>query len=162
MGLEKVLILGATTSTLFIRACSTGKADVVRKQIQEGLSPDTKDNYGLTGLIWAGRKGRVGVAKVLVEAGADLDAKDRRGRTALFHAVVFNRHEFVEYIAAQGAFLSPIDEHGCTPLDLARSVENVKKADLDRMVDLLTRLGAKRKLSKESPPSDERPWNSFI
>lgn len=139
-----------------------GKADVVRQLIQDGLSPDTTDGYGFTGLIWAGRKGQVEIAKVLIEAGVDLEAKDPSGRTALFRAIIFNRHEFVKFAAGRGAFLSPIDVHGYTPLDLARSVENVKKSELDRMIDCLMALGAKRKKSKEPPPPDQKKWNTFI
>ena len=71
----------------FIRACTTGKSEVVRELLQGGLSPETRDTYGLTGLIWAGRKGQVAVARVLLAGGADLEAKDRRGRTALHHAL---------------------------------------------------------------------------
>jgi hypothetical protein len=153
---------GRQGASLLIRACSTGKADTVRQLLQDGISPDTTDEYGLTGLIWAGRKGQVEIAKALVEAGADLESKDRTGRTALFHAVVFNRHEFVEYVASQGALLSPIDMHGCTPLDAARWPEGVKKADKDRMVELLTRLGAKRKGTQEPTPPDQKKWNAFI
>ena len=54
--------------TQFIRACSTGKPEVVRELLEGGLSPETRDNYGLTGLIWAGRKGQVGVAEILLLA----------------------------------------------------------------------------------------------
>jgi hypothetical protein len=154
--------VAANLAGQFIRACSSGKADLVLNLLAGGLSLETTDKYGLTGLIWAGRKGQVEVAKVLVEAGADLEGKDRRGRTALFHAVVFNRHAFVGYLASQGAFLSPIDMHGCTPLDLAHTVENVKKSELDRMAEILTRLGAKRNKTEEPPPPDQRKWNKFI
>ena len=69
--------------TQFIRACSTGKSEVVRELLQGGISTETRDTYGLTGLIWAGRKGQVGVAEVLLAGGADVEAKDRTGRTAL-------------------------------------------------------------------------------
>jgi Ankyrin repeats (many copies) len=140
--------------TQFIRACSTGKSELVRELLLGGLSPDTRDTYGLTGLIWAGRKGQVAVAEVLLAGGADLEAKDRRGRTALHHAVAFKRLDFVELIANRGVFLSPVDMHGCTPLDLASWPVDSK------MVSLLKQLGAERKKSQE-PPEKRRGLNRF-
>jgi hypothetical protein len=135
--------MAAKPETQFIRACSTGKPDVVRQLLQAGLPPDTRDTYGLTGLIWAGRKGQVEVAKVLLAGGADLGAKDRRSRTALFHAVAYKRYDFVQFIAARGAVLSHVDAHGWTALDLASMPKNPK------MVELLVKLGATRRYSAE-------------
>lgn len=137
----------------FIRACSTGKSEVVRELLRGGLSPDTRDTYGLTGLIWAGRKDRVAVAEVLLAGGADLEARDRRGRTALHHAVALKCPSFVEFIANHGAFLNPVDVHGCTPLDLATMSG-------DKMVVLLERLGAERRKS-EKPPEKRKGLNRF-
>jgi Ankyrin repeats (3 copies) len=127
--------------TQFIRACSSGKSDVVRGLLQSGLASETRDNFGLTGLIWAARKGHIEVAKILLAFGADLEARDRTGRTALHHAVAFNRHDFVEFIADRGAFLNPVDLHGWTPLDLAASGGQV--------VRVLAQLGAERRKSEE-------------
>ena len=94
-------VMAMKPENLFIRACSTGKPDVVRELVGAGQPPDTRDKYGLTGLIWAGRKGQIEVAKVLLAAGADLEGKDRRGRTAIFHAIAYKRHAFVEYLISQ-------------------------------------------------------------
>ena len=136
--------------TQFVRACSTGKSEVVRELLQGGISPETRDSYGLTGLIWAGRKGQVGVAEILLAGGADLEAKDRRGRTALHHAVALKHPDFVGFIANHGAFLNPVDMHGCTPLDLATMAG-------DKMVALLEQLGAQRRKSEKSPEKEEGP-----
>jgi hypothetical protein len=141
------------SDTQFIRACSTGKSEVIRELLQGGLSPETRDTYGLTGLICAGRKGQVAVADVLLGGGADLEATDRRGRTALHHAVALKHANFVEFIANRGAFLNPIDMHGCTPLDLATMSG-------DKMVTLLERLGAQRRKS-EKPPERGTGINRF-
>lgn len=139
--------------TQFIRACSTGKSEVVRELLQGGISPEVRDTYGLTGLIWAGRKGQVGVAEVLLAGGADLESKDRRGRTALHHAVALKHTDFVAYIAKQGAFLNPVDVHGCTPLDLATMAG-------DKMVALLEQLGAQRRTSQK-PLEKTKGLNRF-
>jgi hypothetical protein len=139
--------------TQFIRACSTGKAEVVRELLRGGLSPESRDTYGLTGLIWAGRKGDVAVAKVLPAGGAELEAKDRIDRTALHHAVALKHPDFVGFIANHGAFLNPVDMHGCTPLDLATMAG-------DKMVALLEQFGAQRKKS-EKPPEKRKGPNRF-
>lgn len=147
--------MAAKPETLFIRACSTGKAETVRQLIQSGPSPDTRDTYGLTGLIWAGRRGQIEVARVLVEAGAELDGKDRTGRTALSHSVMFKRLAFVQFMASNAAFLNPVDMHGWTPLDLASIPKDA------RMVEILKQLGAQGKSTQEPPPEDETHTNTF-
>jgi uncharacterized protein len=60
----------------FIRACSTGKADAVLELLRGGLSPETEDDKGVTGLVWAARKGQVEIAKVLLAYGVDMEAQD--------------------------------------------------------------------------------------
>lgn len=139
--------------TQFIRACSAGKAVVLHELLQGGLSPETRDTYGLTGLIWAARKGHVGIAEVLLASGADPDAKDRRGRTALHHAVALKQPDFVRFLTSQGAFVNPVDMHGCTPLDLATMSG-------DKMAALLEEFGAHRKKS-EKPPEQKKGFNRF-
>lgn len=141
------------SNTRFIRACSTGKSARVRELLQSGLSPETRDIYGLTGLMWASRKGHIEVARVLLAGGAELELKDRRDRTALHHTVTSKHHDFVEFIFSQGAFLNPVDIHGSTPLDLAAMSG-------DQMVEVLKRLGAERRKSEE-PPEKRRGLNRF-
>ena len=131
-----------------IRACSTGRVAVVQDLLGQGLSPETRDQYGLTGLIWAGRKGHIDVAKLLITSGADLEAMDRRGRTVLFHAIACRRHAFVKFLVGEGALLTHVDAHGWTALDLA-SVP----ADMETM-ELLSKLGAPRRSTKE--PVEDR------
>jgi ankyrin repeat protein len=128
----------APSPTAFINACSTGDAQKVERLIHGGAAADTRDKYGLTGLIWAGRKGRVEVAEVLLSHGADIEGTDVRGRTSLFHAVTYKRYKFVEYLAEQGANVNPVDSHGWTPLDFASRNHNIK------MAASLERLGARR------------------
>lgn len=126
----------------FFTACGAGKAEAVLGFLSQGVSPAVRDEYGLTGLIWAGRKGRIESAAALLDKGAEIDAKDKTGRTALFHAVCFNRLDFVAFMADKGANLNPVDMHGCTPLDLAQSKGNKK------MEKLLGQLGAETNLHR--------------
>ena len=147
--------MAAKSETLFIRACSTGKPDVVQDLLDKGLSPNTTDKYGLTGLIWSARKNQIEVAKVLLNGGADLEGKDHRGRTALSHAVALKRHGFVQLIIERGAFLNSADAHGWTALDLASMPLNRE------MVDLLKRHGAQRKATAEPEPKHKERKNRF-
>src|SRR4030095_15668520 len=125
-----------SASQKYFNACSTGNVPLVADYLAKGVSPEARDGYGLTGLIWAGRKGRIGVADLLLQAGAAIDAADRRGRTALYHAVTFRRYDLVRYLADLGANVSPIDCAGWTPREVARTLGDT------RMVSLLDALGA--------------------
>ena len=120
----------------YFNACSTGRADVVASLLEAGVDPDARDQNGLTGLIWAGRKGRIDVADLLIARGALIEGADRRGRTALFHAVTYQRYDFVEHLAKLRANVSAIDVHGSTPPDFSESTHDKK------MVSLLKRFGA--------------------
>jgi ankyrin repeat protein len=120
----------------YFQACSTGKTKVVAAFLDQGVDPDARDKYQLTGLMWAGRKGRMEIAELLIGNGADIEAGDVRGRTALFHAACYKQYAFVQHLAKLGANVSPVDTHGCTPLDIATSGPDPK------MVALLERVGA--------------------
>ena len=123
-------------SQKYFNACSTGKVAAVGAFLDSRVSPDARDGYGLTGLIWAGRKGRIEVANLLLARGAAIDAVDRTGRTALYHAVTFRRYDFVRHLASLGAKVSPVDMHAWTPLDFAEVSGDTK------MVTTLVELGA--------------------
>jgi ankyrin repeat protein len=122
-------------SQKYFNACSTGKASAVAEFLETGVSPDARDAHGLTGVIWAGRKGRVEVADLLLAKGAAIDAVDRRGRTAVYHAVTYTRYEFVQHAVRLGANVNPVDMHGWTPRDFAEASGDRK------MVVLLAELG---------------------
>jgi hypothetical protein len=140
---------------LFIRACSVGRPDAVRQLLESGVSPETRDRYGLTGLIWAGRKGHVEVAEILLESGADVDVTDRRNRTALHHAVGYKRRDFVRFITEKGASLNVKDVHDCTALDLA-----TYQAD-EKTIALLESHGAQRVKTADHVLARSRDKNSF-
>jgi hypothetical protein len=143
------------SENLFIRACNTGKLELVKSLLDSGLSSETRDTYGLTGLIWAGRKGQIEVAKVLIDAGSDLDAKDRRGRTALFHAAAYKQYQFVEFLFERGANHGIVDAHNWTAFDVATLPRN------DKMIEIFKRHGAARNATESTTPPNSKNWNSF-
>ncbi len=122
-------------SKTFFTACDRGNVSKVQAAINEGVDPNCRDEYQLTGLIRAARKGRGDVVELLLNNGAEIDTGDVRGRTALFHAVCFNHVPLVDQLAEQGADVNPVDSHGWTPLDMARSQRN------DDIESLLERFG---------------------
>lgn len=130
----------------FFHACSTGKPEAVVSFLGSGIHPDARDQYNLTGLIWAGRKGHIAVAELLLNRGADIKAGDNRGRTALFPAVTYKRIEFVRFLASYGANVNPIDSHGWSPLDF--STVSVHR----RMAEVLAELGAVSGRAPCTPP----------
>lgn len=142
--------MSVISNNKFFQACSTGKIDVVAAFLDSGVDPNARDQYQLTGLIWAGRKGRIEVADLLLRRGADIDAVDLTGRTAVSHAVAYKRHDFVAHLAKAGANVNPIDMHDWTPLDIATSDRDVK------MVALLERSGAIRQSSEPEPRPGSR------
>jgi ankyrin repeat protein len=130
-----------STRKRFFNACSTGKCDVVASYLDTGTDPDLRDEYGLTGLMWAGRKGQLAVAQLLLERGASIDLGDNRGRTAPFHAVGYKRYDIVRWLAHAGADINVVDTHGWTPLDFSCTSRHLK------MVDLIESLGGTPKYS---------------
>jgi hypothetical protein len=99
-----------------------------------------------------GRKKRSDRSRGSVDqGGATVDATDVRGRTALFHAVAYGAPRFRPIHRQRGASLNLIDARGYTPLDLARHVAGVSsQAAKQKMLDLLERLGAQRKVAKSA------------
>jgi uncharacterized protein len=119
-----------TANIKYFNSCSGGKADAVAAFLDAGIDPEARDKYGLTGLIWAGRKGRLEIADLLLARGAGLETGDNRGRTALYHAVTYQRYDFVRHLAALGANLNPVDSHGWTPLDFSQTSHHRKMSSL--------------------------------
>ena len=68
-------------------ACSDGDLDRVTALLDEGVSPNDKDDNELTPLNAAASYGRAEVVELLVSRGADVNAADGDGDTAL-HACV--------------------------------------------------------------------------
>ncbi|MCC6151164.1 MAG: ankyrin repeat domain-containing protein [Planctomycetes bacterium] len=143
-------------SQKFFSACSTGKLEVVKGFLDNGVDPDARDKYGLTGLMWTGRKGHVQVAQLLLSRGAGIELGDANRRTALFHGVTFQRYELVKFLAQQGANVSPVDYHDWTPLDFSRTSGHKK------MVALLEALGGLGRYTEgKSQPKQKKAVTSI-
>lgn len=98
-------------------ACrGTVAADIVRRLLERGASPNTKNQDGTTALQDLAFDGRFESLRMLVESGADVNARGFRGATALHWAVDGRRLEIVRFLLDHGAAVSTRDDENRTPL----------------------------------------------
>ena len=110
-----------------IRATVLGLPALVRRQINQGKSVETKDQRGLTLLHVAAFQGHVKIVKILLSYGATIDAKDDLGNTPLMAAVSSNvpflgegyPNTAIELLLSKGADIEAADNAGFTPLHRA-------------------------------------------
>jgi hypothetical protein len=105
-----------------------GCAQECEVMLNAGLDANCTDEYGITLLIWASRKGHVDVIRALVSHGADLNRADCRGRTALHHAVALNKPNALKALISAGINLDKKDSDGNTALELATLDDNHETA----------------------------------
>ncbi len=72
------------------RAAEAGDTDTVRKMLEEGLSPDSRNDQYIkedgTGLMIAAEKGYADIVYLLLEYGCRIDLRDKEYSTALMYA----------------------------------------------------------------------------
>ncbi len=91
----------------------------VRKFLERGANPNTRDRFGWTLLHAAAGNGHLEVARLLLEHGADVNARSEDGGTPL-HFAAFNGHpEVARLLLEHGAEVNAKDEDGATPLHYA-------------------------------------------
>ena len=66
-----------------INAADNRDTKTVRKMLEHGADPNSRDNSGYTALMYACRNGRTDTAGLLLEHGADPNIQSRDGYTAL-------------------------------------------------------------------------------
>jgi ankyrin repeat protein len=113
-------------------AAQSGRLNIVQLLVIHGANVNAKDSGGGTPLIGAGSEP---VVLFLLAHGAKVNAADKGGSTALVWAVIGDNYPVAEILLKHGA--NP------NPRSLALIARARRKRD-DRMVDLLTRYGAKR------------------
>jgi Tfp pilus assembly protein PilF len=92
---------------------------MVRELMALGVSIDTKDEHGDTGLTLAADMGNVKSIVLLIKYGANIEAADNDGRTAMLIAAYKGHVEVVKALAARRAKLDARDKYGLTALHLA-------------------------------------------
>lgn len=86
---------------------------------KQGVSPDFRDQDGLTPLMRAVDRNEAHVVDILVSAGANIDAVDEEGQTALHYAAYCEHNEMAGLLVSYGASLEKKDNDEMTPLEAA-------------------------------------------
>ena len=87
--------------------------------INKGLSPETKNNDGMTPLHVAADNDQDIIIDYLAEIGVDLCLPDKLGRTALHIASLKGNTRAVRALLKHGCSANISDSEGCTPLHYA-------------------------------------------
>jgi len=92
---------------------------MVRELMALGVSINSKDEHGDTGLTLAADMGNVKSVILLIKYGANIEAADNEGRTAMVSAAYKGHVDVVKALAAHRGRLNAQDNHGLSALHLA-------------------------------------------
>lgn len=83
------------------------RGDIIslRKEMQNGLSPNLCNQYSWTLLMIAALEGDTSIGTLLIEAGADVDKRNKFRETALSLAAHSGHPSFVKLLLSKGASL---------------------------------------------------------
>jgi len=97
--------------------------EMVKMLVMEfGAEVNTTDEWGLSPLLTAARKGYREMCKILIKAGADVNAVDSQGMTALALAASCAHQDVIKLLLASGADKNLRDIHGKAPVDYTELV----------------------------------------
>ena len=80
--------MAAEEIAYLLTASSKGDLATVNALLASGASANTKDEAGITALMYAARKDKAAVAEALINKGADINAKDSGGWTPLMLSLI--------------------------------------------------------------------------
>lgn len=101
-------------------ACKAGDAEQVKKLLDAGISPDTKDDRGISSLHYAVGVDRLDLLKLLMDRKADPKVVDNQGNTLLHYAAGYGHQQTTEYFMQCGLPINARNKAGETPLDCAK------------------------------------------
>jgi ankyrin repeat protein len=107
------------TADGWIRACSEGDAQAVRRFLEAGFDLETRNDAGDTGAHAAAAGGREDALKLLLDRGLAVDSLGENQRTPLMAAVLADKPMMVRWLLRQGADPKLRDKDGFSPLMLA-------------------------------------------
>ena len=87
-----------TNVIALLDASVVGNVQIVKRMLEEGVSPNVEDETGEAPLTMAAYQGHLNIVAVLLEAGADHNAKDNDGKTAMDIAVSKGNVEMVRLL----------------------------------------------------------------
>ena len=109
-----------------LHACASTKPNLIKRYIEQGVSPCTYDENRTSPLHIAAQYGSYEVAEELIDQGCLLDITDCAGWTPLHVATYRRRPELVQLLLDKGADAGIVNTKGETPYDLAKD-EPMKK-----------------------------------
>ncbi len=123
-------------SLRLINAATSGRVEVVRDLLGQGVDVNSKNPAGRTALMGAAANGNIRTVRALLGAGADVNATDAQGGTALMAASAFGFSIIVEQLITLGADVNIKDKGGNSALSMAT------KGKHEEVVTLLGDAGA--------------------
>lgn len=120
-----------------IEAAKNGETETVIQLIREkGVQLNTRNNNGVTALIFAANNGHYNLVKELLDVGASIEDKSNNGMTSLNWACKWGHFDVAALLVARGADIATSDIEGMTPLMWA------SKSRSEPLVKLLLKNGA--------------------
>lgn len=122
---------------------------------KQGVSPDFRDQDGLTPLMRAVDRNEAHIVDILITAGANIDAVDEEGQTALHYAAYCEHNEMAGLLVSYGASLEKKDNEGMTPIEAAtkETVDVMQQAKCGRWQRKTTRYPTHRSCKLQLVPS---------
>ncbi len=127
----------ALSNESLVKSIRDGDLETATLFLDAGLTPESKDENGVTALMNAAIANDVAIARLLISRGANVNARTSEGETALMYAALMGRTEAASVLIEAGAALDARDNRGETPLAHARSHTHTA------VINLLEAAGAK-------------------
>lgn len=100
-------------------AIKAGDTEQVKKLLEAGVSPDTKDAKGISSLHYAVGVDRLDLLKLLMDKKADPKVTDNDGNTLLHYAAGYGHQQTTEYFLQCGLPINARNKRNESPLDVA-------------------------------------------
>ena len=92
---------------------------IARLLIDAGEKVNLANQYGMTPLMYACRRGDLGMVQLLLDSGARLESTSAGGSTAFLHAARLGRVRVMRLLLEKGANLHQVNDYGSNALHLA-------------------------------------------
>ena len=110
----------------------------VKTLLRNGVSPNSKNEKGVTVLMMASAKGTLEIVQTLVAKGATINEKTPWGTTALSLAAEYGNEDIIKWLIKKGANIKIKDQYGGTALTqaAAKGFNGIVKILIDNGADV--------------------------